>query len=319
MTPGQRKQGTLLVLLAAALWGLIGLFVKSLTELGLSELQVLLCRLALSVLLLFTYLLIRDPAQLRVRLRDLWMFVGTGMLSLLFFNWCYFSAMGVMGVSVAVVLLYTSPVFVMLFSAALFGERMTRRKLLALLCALLSCVCISGLLTGGGGMTGGGLLLGLGAGFGYALYSVFGRIALRRYSSMTITFYTFVFALIGVIPLADLVRFPSAYWGGKGLLSTVCISLFCTVLAYLLYTKGLSTMPAGRAAVLATVEPAVGMMVGILFLGEPMTWGKLLGALLMLAAIVILSTDGGNENAVQGSESGAGDAPGGPGHPAADV
>ena len=71
----------------------------------------------------------------------------------------------------------------------------------------------------------------------------------------------------------------------------LCIAsgLFCTVAPYLLYTKGLEGVESGQAAILATVEPVVAALVGILVFREPVTVGKLLGIILILAAIVLMS------------------------------
>ena len=76
--------------------------------------------------------------ELRVRLRDLWCFAGTGIVSLLLFSWCYFSGMQEASLSVMAVLLYTSPAFIVLLSVLLFRETLTRQKLLALVLTFLA-------------------------------------------------------------------------------------------------------------------------------------------------------------------------------------
>ena len=100
-----------------------------------------------------------------------------------------------MSLSAAAILLYTSPIWVTLLSALLFYEKLTAAKLAALCMAFGGCVLVSGL--GGGGLTLRGLLLGLGAGLGYGLYSILGSIALRRYSAFTVTALTFLIAALG--------------------------------------------------------------------------------------------------------------------------
>ncbi len=82
-------------------------------------------RSTVAAILYFFWLLFTDRAAVRVRLQDLWYFVGTGIFSVLFFNWCYFNAISLSALSVAAVLLYTSPVFVMLLSALCFQEPIT--------------------------------------------------------------------------------------------------------------------------------------------------------------------------------------------------
>ena len=219
-------------------------------------------------------------------------FVGTGICSLVFFNWCYFNAMQRMPLSAAAVLLYTAPVIVMLLSAALFREKLTRRKLCALTLAFVGAAVASGVLSPSGtSVTASGILFGLGSGVGYALYSIFGVYALRRYSPETVSAYTFVFAGAAALPLAqfdgealDLMRNPAV------LVCAVGIGLLCSMLPYILYTRGLARVAPGRAAVLATLEPAVATAAGVLVFREPLTAEKLAGVACIIGAVALLET-----------------------------
>lgn len=282
----QSIRATLAVVSGAALWGFISVFVRGLTALGFSSMQIVVLRSVLGCLFLGGFLLVREPAALRVQVRNLWCFVGTGLLSLAFFNWCYFTAIRESQASIAVVLLYTSPIFVMLLSAAVFGEKITRKGLLAVALTFIGCVLVAG---PAGGLTLRVLLIGLGSGFGYALYSIFGRFALRHYGSLAVTFYTMAFSLLAVVPLAGPAQTVALVMERpQALIWAAGIALFCTVLPYILYTWGLGRMPAGRAAVLATIEPVVGALLGFFAYGEPMGAAKLAGMALILSAVLLL-------------------------------
>jgi drug/metabolite transporter (DMT)-like permease len=242
--------------------------------------------------MMVAFLAIKNPKLLRFSLRDWPLFFGTGVVSLLFFNWCSIGAMKAAGVSVSVVLLYTSPVFVVVLSALLFHEPFTRRKLLALLLTIAGCVLVAGILSSGERISGKALLLGLGSGLGYALYSIFGRIALQKYDSMTITVWTFAFAAAGaaVCCLIDPPEVPlTAALCPTGIAATLGIAFFCCVLPYLLYTKGLTGVETGRAAILATIEPAVGALIGIIVFSEPLTASKAAGMALIFLSVLTLS------------------------------
>ncbi|MEG2174831.1 MAG: DMT family transporter, partial [Oscillospiraceae bacterium] len=165
------------------------------------------------------------------------------------------------------------------------------RKVFALTLTFAGCLLVTGIATGSGTISRRGVLLGLGAGFGYALYSIFGRVALRKYHTLTITAWTFLMAAAASIPLA-LADTPcdwSALLTPAGLIGTIGISLVCCTLPYLLYTLGLSGVETGRAAILATIEPAVATLVGIVCFDERMTATKLAGMALIFGAIVLLS------------------------------
>lgn len=296
------RNGTLPVILAGCCWGIISIFVRRLNSLGFDSLQIMFLRSWLSVLMLGGYLGIKDRTQLRIRLRDLWIFVGTGIVSLTFFSWCYFSSITLSGAAVAVVLLYTSPIFVMLMSAAVFREKFTARKLAALVLTFGGCVLVAGLAGSRLRLTPYAIALGLGSGIGYALYSVFGGIAVRRnYSSLTVTFYTLLLSGM-VLPVLLPMRETAALLAGtigQGFPYMLGIAFVCTVIPYLSYTYGLSRMEAGRAAVLVTVEPLVGTLLGILVWKEPVDLWKATGIGMIFVAVVLLSLPHGNEKQPQ--------------------
>jgi len=285
--------GGFLVVLAGLLWGTTGLFINHLNTAGLSSMQICELRAGITALLMLLLSLCIDPGLLRIRLRDIWIFLGSGVGSILFFNYCYFNAIQESGMAVAATLLYTSPVFVMLLSLPLFGEKITGRKLLALVLTVAGCVLVSGLLSSGGTITLRGLLYGIGAGFGYALYSIFTRYAIRRgYTSMTITTYTFLVAAVGGLFLTDFRQIVSATVAGGANLWLLFIgyTLVTTVAPYLLYTNGLRHIENSKAAVMAAVEPACATLLQIAVLRVFPGPVAMVGIVLVLIAIILMNT-----------------------------
>ena len=86
-----KTRAYLYIIGGAALWGLIGLFVKAIAAQGFSSMQIVALRAMASATCITLVLLWQGIGQLRIALRDIWMFVGTGILSLVFFNFCYFN------------------------------------------------------------------------------------------------------------------------------------------------------------------------------------------------------------------------------------
>lgn len=280
--------GPVMVFLAGICWGVISVFIKGLTSFDYDSFDIMCFRSWASVVLMFIFFLMRDRSLLKIKLRDIWMFIGTGIFSLTFFSYCYFTSIVRSGAAVAVVLLYTSPIFVMLMSAVVFKEKITLKKIVALILTFIGCVLVAGLIGTGSRLSMGALLLGLGAGFGYALYSIFAGFAVKKYSSLTVTFYTFLFSGI-TLPIF---RNPVTLIGSVSLQVIPWIvgtSIICTVLPYLCYTWGLGKMEAGKAAVLVTVEPLVGAIIGILIYHEDANLFKLLGIILIFSAVILLS------------------------------
>lgn len=283
------KKHILAVLGAGSLWGTMGFFSRSLAAIGIGPSGAIFVRCAVAAVCFALTIALTDPKAFRIRPRDFWCFIGSGICSLLFFTYCYFTAISLLSLSTAAILLYTAPTFVVLLSAVLFHEKLNARKLAALALAFLGCCLVSGL--GGGSLPLKGLLYGLGAGFGYALYSVFARLAIDRgYGSNTVNLYSCLLAAIG----------SGLLWGVSAPLSAMCASwanvglcvlagLVTCYLPYLLYTFGLTGLEAGRASILASVEPVVATLLGVLVYRESMSVLSALGVLCVLGAVVLLN------------------------------
>ena len=291
MEKEKKNIGPILIILAGCFWGSMDIFVRKLTDFGFSSVQIVSIRVTLAALLFCVLLLIKDRSGFRISLRDLPLFIGLGFGSILFFTVCYFTAITMMPLSTAAILLYTSPIWIMLMSVLFFHEALSRRKLLALALAFAGCILVSGI--SGEGITLAGLLVGLGSGIGYGLYSILGTVALRKYSPYTVTTYTFLFAALGswlICKPADMIsKFTAS--SDPAYLGFFCIltALVTAVIPFLSYTLGLRSMEASRAGILATIEPMVATLVGILVFHESMTVLSGLGILLILSAVIILN------------------------------
>ena len=283
--------GPALIILAGIFWGSMGIFVRRLGTYGFSPIQIVCIRVVLAALVFCAIQLVKDPKGFRISLRDIPLFLGLGLGSILFFTVCYFTAISMMTLSTAAILLYTSPIWIMLMSLLFFHEKLTGRKVLALILAFGGCVLVSGI--SGGGLTVIGLLIGLGSGIGYGLYSILGTVALRRYTPFTVTTWTFIIAAIGSILIshpADMVAKFSAAPSLPSLLGfSLLTALVTAVIPFLAYTLGLRSVEASKAGILATVEPMVATLIGIFVFSEPLTLMSGLGVLLILAAVVILN------------------------------
>lgn len=287
-----KKYAPLLIVLAGCLWGTMGLFVRRLNEMGLASMQIVEMRSVIAALLLFPITFLKDRTLLRIKVRQLWPLICSGLFSIVFFNYCYFSTISIMNLSMAAILLYTAPIFVMLFSLILFHEKLTARKILALALAFVGCCLVCGILNSSVSITLPGLLLGLGSGLGYALYSIFSRFSLNQgLNPIAITDYTFLFAAIGGAVFTDFSSIGTAIqqYGVKFLAFAVLYTVVTTVLPYLLYTTGLRYVENGTASVIASVEPVVATVLGFLVFSEAPTLSTLLGIALVVLALFLLN------------------------------
>ena len=169
---------------------------------------------------------------------------------------------------------------------------MTKRKLLALLMAFAGCVLVSGI-GGDTNLSVKAVGIGLMSAIGYALYSILGSFALRKYQPLTVTTYTFLCGSIGAFIVANPVELVTKITGSKSpvqlLLLILMVAFLSAVLPYLFYTMGLANMRASSAAIIASVEPVVATIAGVLVFKESMTAASVTGIILVLGAIVVLN------------------------------
>lgn len=278
------------VIAAGTLWGFMGFFRRTLDSMGVSAVGCIAVRCIFATVFFAVTLLICDCGAFKIRLRDAWIFIGSGIISLLVFGVCYFRAMDYMSLSAAAILLYTAPCFVILISAPLFKEKLTRRKLMAMLLAFAGCCLVSGIGSGGTIVTPKGIALGLCSGLCYALYSIFSRFALNQgYSSLTINFYSCLLAGIGATIIGGTEYVGIITSSVPDLLFAVATGFVTCFLPYLLYTRGLEGLENGKASIMASIEPVVATIVGIVIYSEAPTLMSAAGVILVLSAIVLLN------------------------------
>lgn len=287
-----KKLAPVFVLSAGTLWGVMGVFVRKLGTYGFSPLQIACLRILFGAALFLMITGIFRRELLKIKLRDVGLFLGMGLLSLLLFTVCYFTTIHMASLSVAAILLYTSPIWVMLLSAVCFREKITGRKLLCAAMAFGGCVLVSGI-GSAASLSPAVIVTGLLSAVGYGLYSIFGTFALRRYPPLTVTTYAFLFGAAGALVLCNPVEVAGIIRAAQNpgsLVLLLMVTAFVTaVMPYLLYTVGLNNLRASAAAIMASIEPVVATAAGALVFGEALTLPAFAGIALVLAAIVVLN------------------------------
>jgi drug/metabolite transporter, DME family len=287
MDMDKNKLGILFVTLAGALWGITGTVTKYIYAYGLEPMSLALLRIGISFVALYAFAL-ATGRRVRLKREDIPFFLAFGAVSVTAFNLFYLSAIQLSTVTTAVVLLYTAPAFSLLAARLVLKESLTRRKVIALVLTFTGILLVVEAYRPGQLMLNvPGVLTGLGAGLTYGIYSIFTKGALRRgYGTMEtviIALGTGLFCLFFIRPpwhILPLFSEPLLFW-----LLVVVVAVFCTMLAYVFFVTGLVHVEAGKATMIAAVEPVVAIVVAFLFLGEVMTWIQALGVLAVLGAI----------------------------------
>lgn len=288
----KEKLSVLLVLAAATMWGCIGIFVRHQNELGFDARQITSVRCLTCALLMLLFILVTDRSKLKVAGKDFGWFLANGILSIYIFNTAYQASIALVSLSTAVVLLYTAPAFVMLMSVIFFHEKFTRVKGLCLILCIGGSALVSGI-AGGMDLNLPGVGLGLVSGIGYALYSIFSSVILKKYHPFTNIFYTFLIAGIAGVLTSDAAgTFRMMAGSAEAFLWMVSGGVVTGFLAYAAYTTALQYMNPSKAAILASLEPVVATLVGIFVYKEPVTLTGGIGILMVFAALILSNLQG---------------------------
>ncbi|MDC3412751.1 DMT family transporter [Aquibacillus sp. 3ASR75-11] len=284
------KRAYIFILIGASLWGTISWFVKHLYALGFTPMEVVTLRVWTTAIVLVLFYSITSPNTLKLKsIKDIRYFLGTGIISIVFFNFCLFTAIQLSTVPVATALLYTAPAFVSIFSYFLFGESFTKNKVIALIATLVGTSFIVGLFPVSEQSLGvSTILIGLGSGLGYALYSVFSKYALKKYSSNSVTVHTFIVSSIFLTPFFSFGDKGTSIMDPMVLFYAFGLGLFPTAIAYLIYTNGLHFVEASRASILTTVEPVVASIIGVFVFQESFGLFQAIGMVLILSAVYLV-------------------------------
>ncbi len=279
--------GLLFVLLAGVMWGTLSIYVNALQSLGFSSVLCSVIRYLFSFIILFIAVLIMDKKLLKIKWKHLPLFLLAGGGGLAGFSLTYFLAMQeIGGASVPSLLLNTAPILVMVVSPFLFKEKISLVQILSMGVCIVGVVFVTGVFGGAGEVKFLGVLYGLISAVSYAAYIVVTKILLKKYSEYTVSTYAMLFAVLCLLPMCIGSDMPTAF-GWKGALGAAGIVLVGTLLPFLLYSKGLKKISASTASVFGTVDPAVSCLVGLLYFQESFSPLKILGVLLVLAAIAM--------------------------------
>ena len=276
--------GYLLVLTAAVLWSLIGVFSRTVLDAGLSPLEIAFWRALIAGAAFALHAMLAGRWRLRPRSAggtgDLLALAAFALVGVTLFYAALVLAIDAGGISLAFVLLYTAPAFVAVLAWPLLGEPLGRHKL-ALVALAMAGVVLVARAGGHGGVVVSAASIGWGvtAGAAYASYYLFGKWVLDRYAPVTVFAWVLPVGALGLLPFVTFAPKSPAVWGWL-----LVLALASTYLAYLVYYTGLRRTEASRAVLVATVEPVAAAGLAAALFGERLGLVGWTGAALVLAA-----------------------------------
>lgn len=287
-----KKSALVYIILAGMLWGSSGIFSNVLAPYGFSSLQLTASRGIVSGVAIALYALIFNRKLFRVGGKQLLLHAIAGV-AVFCTAFSYYTAIRASSVSTAAVLMYTCPAFVMAYSVAFLGEKLTWKKFLCLVAMLAGCMLVSGIVSG---LTFSfwGIVWGLASGILYSVYCVLSKVeAMHGYSSLTATLYHFMtMGLVGLFFL-DLPTYTVAIGKAPVLTIPLVIAMgLCTcVLPYFLFSLSLENVPVGIASALGIVEPVAATLYSVIFFHEQLSVPMIIGIVLVLGSCLVIGME----------------------------
>ena len=274
------------LILAMVIFGTIGIFRK---YIPLPSGIVACVRGILGVAFLLVFIKIKKIKMDREAIKKhLWiLLVSGGFIGL---NWVLlFESYRYTSVAVATLCYYMAPIFVMIVSPFLLKEKLTVKKVLCVIVALIGMVFVSGVLDGGISDVSEmkGILFGLGAAALYATVIMMNQ-KLREVPTYDKTIMQLGAAAVVLIPYILFVEDLSAVVLTPLIVfMLIIVGVVHTGIAYALYFGSMNGLKAQTVALFSYIDPIVAIILSAMFLKEPMTIYSAIGAVLVLGATMI--------------------------------
>ena len=284
-----KKLAFIYIILAGITWGTSGIFVNLLTPYGFTSPQLTAIRASVSLISIGIFILIKEKNAFKSSPKELFLFLGSGV-TLFGTSTCYYVSMQMTSISTAVVLMYTAPIYVTVFSAVFLGEKFSKQKITALCMMIVGCALVSGLV-GGLKIDAVGIIFGIISGIAYASYNILTKLSgMRSYSPVSQNLYGALFMMLVSLAVCDPQEIIPTTAKEPLTLSVALIALGIVtfVLPYLFFALGMKELPAATASALSTVEPLSACAFGIIIFGEKPDIFSFIGIALILVAVFLL-------------------------------
>lgn len=215
-----------------------------------------------------------------------WIFL-TGILQMGLNNIAAQTSMLTLGAGMVSVLNYSMPVFAAVMAHFLLGERLTWRKGAGIVLAIAGMAVLMDV-HAGGDVTA--ICIGLLSAVFWGLASIFVKLKLSDVNPISLTTWQMVCASLSLLAYTAIVPQGEVVWNTESVLCLIYNGVLASALAFFLWSWILQHIEVSKASVAVLAVPVVGVVGGILCLGEPMTLHIFFGMLMIMAGIYIVVT-----------------------------
>jgi len=277
-----RLIGISLIVVAAVSFATSPIFARIAYDAGANPNTFLFIRFAIAATVLTLIMVFKGLQWPRGRLLVSLVLIGGICFAAL--NLSFYTALTLAPVNLVIVIAYMYPALVTLLSALFLKQPITNQKIAALFLTLAGVVVTTGLDWGGQYL---GIVLAITTAVIYSAYFTFGSLSIRKAGPVPSSAVIFISVTIvyGVLVTIQGFKLPTALSGWTAI---ILCALFSTVFGIICLYEGLKRIDPANTAMISTLEVIVAAALAILILGETMSLSKILGACMIIFAVIIL-------------------------------
>jgi drug/metabolite transporter (DMT)-like permease len=284
--------GAIMASSAALMWGTNGVISRFLFQAGVTPLTLVEARSLIAALGMGGFLLLTARGRLRLRRRDLPLLLLFGV-ALAIVTYAYFLSIGLLPVAVAVMIQYTGPTLIALYSALVTHRMPSGRVWAALALTLAGVALLAGLgslLTGtsASGVTMLGVVVAFGSAVAMAFYILVGERLGKRIHPQASVVYGFGIASLIWLVLQPPWQFQTIAFRPANLPLVLAVGIVGTLVPFGLFLAAVRRLDATRAAIISTLEPVTAAVISWVWLSEHLDPLQLAGGLLVLAGVTLV-------------------------------
>ncbi|ADU30412.1 DMT family transporter [Evansella cellulosilytica] len=249
-------------------------------------------RFFFAAIILIPLMLIKEKNHVLPKGKEWFLLASLGLTGIALYNICFFIATKEAPIVKSSLFIASNPVLIIILSGFFLKEKITSRNIIGLILALVGAAII---------ITEGNFMEVIRAGFQpidivlfiavicWALYSVLGKVALQRFSSLESTTYAVVFGTLMLLPFAMIEGEWNEYIQATTLtwVSILHMSIIVSVISFIMYYQGIRTIGAAKASIFINLMPLSAVILAILLLDEPLLPIHIVGAAFVLTGVTI--------------------------------
>ena len=265
------------------------MFSKDLLNAGLGPMEICACREGVTAIVFGLVLFFIDRPAFKIRPRDILLFLLFGAFNVIS-NVCVFTAQESLPLEVVAVLEMTSPYFMLIFAYFLFGDRITKKKVLAVVLAFIGCLFIIGITNGAGDINALGVAIGIFSGVTLAAFTIGSKYVEKKgYSENSAMFYFFLFSALLIAPLSDFGLIWSTSTSDPVIPACIlAMGILCTLLPNYIVVYAIRRVDPATVSIIITSSLIVSTICGVLVFGDEFGMSDVIGIVLVMIAITIL-------------------------------